>query len=208
MSFGSKFFFFCVSLSFSFFIFFCSFVLSFLSFNATPSLSATKNPKSLYQNSQIKPYNSNTIITQNHHNQSKSISLHLHSLCTQTHSTSVQGFFFFNKHHVARSHRKRLTQSAQQKDQGMCKHMDPIKPHHTGLPNKSQIITTWHGLKVHCSTIGPKIYPPHYTAWTNKPNKVPQQTGPKRPKEVHFTRTKKRAPDHPHLLGKAWSTPK
>ena len=208
MSFGSKFFFFSVSLSFSFFIFFCSFVLSFLSFNATPSLSATKNPKSLYQNSQIKPYNSNTIVTQNHHNQSKSISLHLHSLCTQTHSTSVQGFFFFNKHHVARSHRKRLTQSAQQKDQGMYKHMDPIKPHHTGLPNKSQIITTWHGLKVHCSTIGPKIYPPHYTAWTNKPNKVPQQTGPKRPKEAHFTQTKKRAPDHPHLLGKAWSTPK
>ena len=129
-------------------------------------------------------------------------------MCTQTHSTSVQGFFFFNKHHVARSHRKRLTQSAQQKDQGMYKHMDPIKPHHTGLPNKSQIITTWHGLKVHCSTIGPKIYPPHYTAWTNKPNKVPQQTGPKRPKEAHFTWTKKRAPDHPHLLGKAWSTPK
>ena len=115
----------------------------------------------------------------------------------KTHSTSVQGFFFFNKHHVARSHRRRLTQSAQQKDQGMYKHMDPIKPHQTGLPDKSQIITTWHGLKVHCSTIGPKIYPPHYTAWTNKPNKVPQQTGPKRPKEAHSTRTKKRAPDHP-----------
>lgn len=118
-------------------------------------------------------------------------------LCTQNTFNICSGLFFLTNIMWQDPIGGDLPSQPKKKDQGMYKHMYPIKPHYTGLPNKSQIITTWHGLKVHHSTIGPKTYPHHYTAWTTKPSKVPQQTGPKRPKEAHSTWAKKRAPGHP-----------